>query len=310
MASTLTRPQRVALKTWTPANLKSLWAAYLKKNPGAKLPATGMAPNIGGFDPFHAPERPPPGTYDPSLDAQERAAGRGYGDLQQDTDIGNARGEDDFLLGKGELEKALARHLADLTTNRGRQHSDYELSKKQASEDYGTSLTNLQRSYDIRGAAQTDAATAAGVSAGGALQQALQKRMANQAIEKAPIDTGFQRFNQQADEGEQRSQADFDLLAGDNGRLQEDFQSQLGQLGLGLSRGNEDRANTLARAGRETTQLGTDVAAQRWYQAAAAGYDPPQRPVSQHGSLANPYKIVKTPRGNRRLYHTGQLVMR
>src|SRR5688572_7192595 len=37
-----------------------------------------------GFTPFQAPSRPPPGTYDPSLDAAERAAGRGYGDLQQD----------------------------------------------------------------------------------------------------------------------------------------------------------------------------------------------------------------------------------
>lgn len=314
MASTLTRQQRVALKTWNPANLRSLWATYLKANPDAKLPATGMAPNVGGFDPFHAETRPPPGTYDPSLDAQLAASGRGFSDLGQDYTVNKGRAQDDFLTGQGELQKALSQHLADLTSSRDRQHADYLTAKDQASQDYGTSLGNLQRSYDIRGGVQGEQAAARGVSGGGALQQALDKRMANQAIDKAPIDTGFQRFNAQADQGEQRAQQDFNTLAGDNGRLREDFAAQIGKLGLGLDRSYGDQGDAtiaLARGGRENTQFGTDIAAQRWYQAAQAGYDPAQPPAGEH-PMANggASRLVRTPRGTRRLYSTGYLVRR
>jgi hypothetical protein len=325
MASKLTRQQNVALKTWSPANLKALWAAYLAKNPGAKLPGTGMAPNVGGFSPFAAPERPPPGTYDPSIDAQVRASGRGLGDLQQDTGIANQRGQDDFLTGQGELQRALDRRLADAGTERTRHHSDFEqllgdigTARTREGEDYGTSLANLGRRYDQLGTSQAERATAAGfVPGGGALQQALEKRMANQAIDRQPIDTSHTRAGQDFAEREanarnleNRDVADYSSLVGSggqDGRLQEDFQSQLG---LGLSRGNEDRANTLARAGRENDQFGLDASAQRWFQATQAGYDPPGRPANQVGSVTNPYKVVRTPRGSRRLYSTGYLVSR
>src|SRR5688572_13697732 len=51
----------------------------------------------GGTAGPQIPLRPPPGTYDPALDAQERAAGRGYEDLQADTLLHGGRAETDYL---------------------------------------------------------------------------------------------------------------------------------------------------------------------------------------------------------------------
>ena len=282
----------------------------------AGKPAGPGPPGRGGFTPFVAPQRPPPGTYDPAIDAQVRAGGRGYGDMQEDFGINKGRAQDDFLIGKGELEKALGRELADLGRQRGESHADYERRKQQASEDYGSSLAGLQRSYDQRAGVQTEQATQAGVQAGGALQQALQKRMANQALDKAPIDTNFQRFNQEADLGEQRQQQEYEILAGQGdsgGRLREDAASQIGRLGLGLDRAFGDQGDqtiALARAGRENTELGTDAAAQRWYQSTQAGYDPPQPPKNEHTVNGQTYRLVRTPRGLRKLLPSGHLVGR
>lgn len=285
MASSLTRSQRVALKTWNPRQLQALWDAYLKRSPGAKLPSTGMAPNVGGFSPFASPERPPPGTYDPSIDAQVRATGRGFADLEQDTGIANARGQDDFLLGTGQAKRSLQEHLADLlgVEKRGR-------------EDYGRATETLGRNYAQLGERQLEGAAGAGMLRGGALQEALRVRTENQGREQGVLDQSLQRMV--ADNMTQRD------------RVQHGYEDTVGALGLGLSRGNEDRANTLARAGREKDQFGLDASAQRWFQATQAGYDPPVRPPGQRGSEANPYKVVNTSRGKRRLYHTGYLVRR
>jgi hypothetical protein len=284
MASTLTRAQRVALRTWNPANVERLRAAAQKANPAFTLPKTGMAPNVGGFAPFAAPERPPPGTYDPALDAAQRAAGRGFGDLQMDVGLANTRAQDDFALGTGHLQDLLQQHLSDLSTGRDRSHQGFV-----------DATDALGRQYGNLGVAQTQAAVAhSGGATSGALQQALEKRMANQALEQRPL-------NQQ----EGYNAADYGTNVG---RAQSGYEFDVGQAGLGLSRGNEDRTNTLARAGRENTQFGLDTAEQRWFQATQAGYDPPQQPASQHGTGKNAFRYVTTPRGQRRLMSTGYLV--
>lgn len=282
-----------------------------------------------GFTPFVAPTEPPPGTYDPSIDAQVRATGRGYEDLSADTGIQNSRAQDDFLLQQGELQRQLDRALADAGTARTRGHEDFStllsqigVGRAREGQNYGANVADLQRAYDIRGGQQAEAATAAGVASGGALQQALEKRLANQAHDRAPMDISHQRagedFTQQqtqAQTQENRSVADYQQLVGADGkggRLNEDFQSQLGQLGLGLTRGNEDRANALTRAGRENDQFGLDATAQKWYQSSQAGYDPPQRPVNEHTDprTGQVFQLVRTSHGLRRLLPTGRLVQR
>jgi hypothetical protein len=292
--ATLTRAQRVALKTWNPANLRRLFAAAQKANPGFQLPATGMAPNVGGFTPFAAPKRPPPGTYDPALDAQERATGRGYEDLVQDYGVAKGRAQDDFLLDKGTLQTELDRALGDAGTGRGRQR-----------EDYTRAIADLTRQYATLGGQQEERANAAGLFQGGALEQALRKRTANMALDRAPMDIA-----------DQRAEMDFRTLVGSGGaggRLREDFGTRVGRMGTTLDRqfGEQgDQTIALARAGREKNEQGVDIGAQRWFQATQAGYDPPVRPKAQRGSGTNPYKVVRTPRGSRRLFHTGYLVSR
>lgn len=285
MAPSLTRQQRVALKTWNPGNLQSLLAAYTANNPGYK-PPNGMAPNVGGFPQFVAPTTPPPGTYDPSLDAQLAAAGRGYGDLQSQTGIDNQRAQDDFTLGSGHLQTLLDQALGDLSTGRTNAHTDYERAVGDLVQNYSR-LGNRQ--------AQGQAQATADGGASGALQQSLEKRMANEAHDRVPLDTA-----------EHRS-VDAYNTAVDRAKSGEAY--DVGQLGLGLSRGNEDRANALGIAGRENAQFGTDIGAQRWFQATQMGYDPPQKPAGLHiDSSGRQSRLVKTRRGTRRLMSTGYLL--
>lgn len=302
MAATLTPAQKVALNTWTGAlpararnawgggavpanNLQALLQAYtaLPGNQGYK-PPNGLAPNVGGFAPFVPPTMPPPGTYDPSLDAQLGAANRGYGDLQSQTGVDNQRAQDDFNLQSGHLHDLLNNNLADLLTGRNRTHDAYE-----------QGLANLDHNYAQLGDQQLQQTNAMGGLEGGALQQALAKRMANEARDRQPMDTA-----------EQQSAVDYGTNVD---RANAGYNYDVGNLGLGLSRGNEDRANTLGIAGRENAQFGKDIGAQRWFQATQAGYDPPQKPADlQINSQGRQSRLVKTPRGTRRLVSTGYLL--
>lgn len=193
---------------------------------------------------------PPPGTYDPAIDAQVGQANRGLGDYLQDyirdfgepgTALGGRSGED-LSLGKQDVERGYGRSLTDILTNRSR-----------AGEDYGRAVEGLNRNFAQLGAAQTQAARAAGVQRGGALAQALAKRAENKRLAREPIDTNFSRFNADSAQAE--------------GRLGEDRGVALGALDRGFLRGSDDAANALARAQRENKQFGLDATAQKFFQA-------------------------------------------
>src|SRR3954466_9226666 len=66
-----------------------------------------------GFKPFVPPTKPPPGWYDPSLDAQQRAAQRGLGDLEQDTEKSQTRATSDFNLGNQRIDQSFGRTFSD-----------------------------------------------------------------------------------------------------------------------------------------------------------------------------------------------------
>lgn len=291
MASKLTRRQRVALKTWNPANLQSLLNAYVNAGPGGKVanpgykPPNGLAPNVGGFTPFAMPERPPPGTYDPALDAQERAGDRGYGDLVADTELGNERAQDDFLTRKSSFQRELERTLHDLGLTRTRQQADY-----------GRAVGDLQQGYRNLGVRQTEQAAGSGMLRGGALQQATQKRTLNEAHDRVPLDQHIARALEDIATNEKRAREGYDV--------------NLGAATLDLDRGTTDRRTALERGGRENTQFGTDIGEQRWFQATQAGYDPPEKPAWQKGEGKKSYRLVKTPRGTRRLLSSGYLLRR
>lgn len=215
---------------------------------------------------------PPPGSYDPGIDAQVGQANRGLSDLLSDyirdwgepgTALGGRSGED-LALGKQGVERSYGRNMTDLLTTRARAGEDFGQSRARAGEDYGQSITGLKRNFAQQGAAQGQSARAAGVQRGGALAQALAKRTANEAIARQPIDQGFARFGQDSARSESRFNAD---SAQSESRLGEDRGLALGGLDRGFLRGADDANITLGRAGRENSQFGLDATAQRFYQA-------------------------------------------
>jgi hypothetical protein len=127
----------------------------------------------GGFTPFKAPTRPPTGTYDPVLDAQEGAANRGLADLVMDTETDRTRSASDLGLARSEIER----------------QAGY------ATQDFNTQEADVRRNTALTGQVQAGQARAQGVRGGGVLAAAL-VRQQNQARAIAPIDTGRARLAQ------------------------------------------------------------------------------------------------------------------
>jgi hypothetical protein len=209
----------------------------------------------------------PPGSYDPNLDAQLRASGRGLKDLigigtSPDTyggDIGKAleRGDidytqaqqyadQDYATGQQRTEQGYQRNLSDLLTARERGGQDYQ-----------GNIGTLQRNYGNLATSQAQAQRKAGVfPAGGAIAQAARKRSANLQIERAPIDTAYQRAVTDSQQSEQRLGEDkantlSDLLSG--------YTRQKGQLGTGQLRSVFDLGEQATRAQREANAFGQDT---------------------------------------------------
>jgi hypothetical protein len=182
-------------------------------------------------------DRPPPGSYDPDLDAQQRAAQRGYANTVEDVGRAGERASSDFGLGESEIGRQYGENLSDLLKSR-----------TQGTQDYQTNLQSIARSFSQLGNVQAQRGRQAGLS-GGFAAQAQRKRATNEAITRAPVDLGFQRFM----EGSQLAEK----------RLGEAKQRETGQLGLGYSRGNEDLSTTGQRAGTELNAYLQDIAAAR-----------------------------------------------
>ncbi len=225
-----------------------------KKKP---TPITGdLLKNFKGGFPVQPAKLPDPtqpdyGTYDPTLDQQERSASRGLADLLADLSKQGERGLADYGLSREDIARAQAqsqedlaaqrsdyarstgRSLADLLTARGRGQEDYstsvqgvDRSQARGSEDYGTANEARGRNYQSLGNRQTQGAAKAGVATGGALAQALAKRDANRAIEQKAADTQFGRFNEDVGVQRQGLKTNLDRFLTDSskneGRIGED----------------------------------------------------------------------------------------
>lgn len=207
------------------------------------------------------PWQPPPipsGYYDPALDAQRRAAQRGYVDFQQDVGLAGSRSAEDYGIQTGDIRQQFGRSMQDLG-----------LARQYEGENYGRSTGLLGRQFGILANQQRQRLAQSGVLSGGIALLAAQKRAANQAVEQQGLDiahtralTGF---------GTQET------------RLGENLNQSLGAAGLGYTRGVTDRATQLARAGRENTSFGLDVEAEKAYQAQQAGYVAPTAPTNRTG---------------------------
>lgn len=257
------------------------------------------------FTPYQPPP-PPAGSYDPALDAQRGQVGRGLFDLSQDIGTQNVRDTTDYGLQREQLQRQQGYGQQDLTTGRDRSlnalmtqlhegTADIGTRRGQLTEDHARSLEMLARGYQQLGGRQRQQANAAGVLNGGALLQAAAKRKANEAIDRRPIDTGFQRATGELDTAQARLQSGTDSRAREvwddfntgSQRLGEGTDYGLGQLALSLAppdannplggRSFQDRTNTLTRAQRDAAAFGLDLEGQRAYQAAGSGWAPPGR---------------------------------
>jgi hypothetical protein len=227
---------------------------------------------------------PPTGSFDPALDAQRRAAGRGLRDTIADTDTANTRDTVDYGLGRDDIFRAQARGLADLTTGRDRGISDVD-----------RGLSVLQRGYQTLAGQQRQQFQAHGLAYGGASLQAAAKRYANRAFDQQPLEVARARIGE-----------DFTRQSG---RLEEDTGLQLGKLALDLAppdasnplggRRFQDRTTALTRARREDTNFGLDIGAEKMFQATQSGWVPPKPPREFPRGGNPPPPRPSFPRGTR-----------
>jgi hypothetical protein len=228
---------------------------------------------------------PPSGYYDPNLDVQQRDEKRAYGRNVTDLNLaaeragvdlgfqtkrtGNepgsegidrVRSKQDYDTGVSGVERGFGRSLSDLLQARSR-----------GGEDYQSSLTNLQRSYDRLGNQQGELSRKMGAEAtGGVYAQAARKRAENQAIDKSPIDQAYSRFTQDSATsegrlGEDRKLSLDELLRGYN-RAGEDMDWTQGQAARGYSNAATDIGTALERGETDHTNFGQDIRAAKQFQ--------------------------------------------
>lgn len=240
---------------------------------------TGVATGWGGGRrprrSWRPPTRPPAGRYDPALDAQVRASDRGYHDLQQDTSRDQGRLLSDFNINTTAVDARTNSALADAFTSGTRLTQDYGRQTGRLGEDYSRQTGDLQRNVQQLGDQQASQANAQGVLDPSSAQAALQARAVNQRRDQGLIDQTRDRSLQDMTTSKDRGLAD--LLTGAN-RAVYAGNTAKGNLGLALTRGNEDLSTALSRGGREHTAFGLDTNAQRFYNARAGGWVPPRRP--------------------------------
>jgi hypothetical protein len=250
------------------------------------------------FTPYRPPT-PPAGSYDPSLDAQLAAARRGLADLQGQIGTQQARDVTDYAAQQERLGQQAGYNREDLSRQLSRGQADLGLARGRGTEDYNRNVAMLTRQYGILGRNQQQGANQAGVIRGGALLQAAAKRQENQALDRQPLDTNYQRFLADNTQQGQRMQEDY---ATQSSRGEGALTSQLGQLALDYSppdannplggRRFQDRTTQLTQAQREQAFFGQDVNAMKAFQASGSGWDPPQRPANEFVSASGtPYQV-------------------
>lgn len=260
------------------------------------------------------PSRPPAGTYDPALDAQQGAAQRGFADIQQDTETAGQRANTDWTTNRTEAGAQRGYGLQDFATERadtersyGRSLADLLTSRARGGEDYQRTVQGISRNYSNLGSSQAESAAARGVTQGGTLAAALAARTSNEALDRQPVDTGFQRFTADSAQAERRMGEDRASTLGRIDRNQSRFLAGyddpttglFSKLDTGYQRGVDDRAVDTARQGRELGFYNQDVGAARFFQAGQMGYVPPRAPSNEFVGPKGPYRVVM--RGGRKV---------
>jgi hypothetical protein len=133
-----------------------------------------------------------PGMYDPALDWQQQSENLGYGQNVQDTALGGSRLHEQIFGGSGFYADPVTGARTDYSTPGAL--GQLAQSRQRGDQDYRTATGNLARQYRNQEIAQGAGARAAGVSHGGALRAALEKRSQNQAHDQSGLDTSWRRM--------------------------------------------------------------------------------------------------------------------
>jgi hypothetical protein len=238
----------------------------------------GQAPQKP-FTPWQLPTSPPPGSYDPALDAQLRAEQRGYGDLQAQNATNSLYSGQDYQTGQARENQSYANQMADIAQGRTR-----------TNEDYGTATGNLVRSFQQLGQSQRGSINAAGLG-GGALRMALSRRNENQGIQQGALDTTHNRALE-----DYSTQTD---------RTYDAHRNNLADLLTNYTRGQGQQATQEGIAGRELGLSSNDIGAEKIYAATQAGYDPlATRPANEYTRRQVTYRKV----GSQRYLPSGKRV--
>lgn len=217
------------------------------------IPATQHQQNvkIGKRQPW----TPPPGSYDPNLDVQERTARTGYQENIEDIGKGSERETTDYGLGLTDIGRQRQEYQQDYSSNL----SDILTARAHGQEDYQTNLQTLGRNYQRLGNTQAQRGRQMGLYGGGAAAQGAQKRAANQGIEKTALDTGLSRFMEGSQTAQQRLDQQRERALGTGGA----FERATGQLELGHGRAQEDYATQERRQGSTLSDYIQDIAGAR-----------------------------------------------
>lgn len=252
---------------------------------------------------------PSPGSYDPQIDAQVRAANRGFVDLGQDIEKANERGVTDLGLARQQVGTQRDRTLRNLNIGLNRFNQDAGIARSDLQTSLQNSLADIQRrradisrSYGQLAQRQGDAIAARGVGDGGTAAAAAQARAGNEGWAQSALDTAQQRTQAQGWRA-LVGQAIREQRYRDDNRLQRvqlatDTSRSFGKLDLQAQRSRQDRRQQLSRAGRENRLFGIDASQSRWYQAAGAGAKQPSIPgyerTSPNGTV---YRVLDTKQG-------------
>lgn len=201
------------------------------------------------------PWAPPAGTYDPSLDVQERAARTGYQQGVDDIGKGRERAASDFETNVGDISRQRGEYEQDYQGSL----SDILRSRQQGQQDYQTNTQTIGRNYQRLGNTQQQRGRQMGLYGGGAAQQGAQKRAVNQGLEQTALDTSFNRFLEGSQISEQRLNLEGNRALGDEGS----FARGLTGLKTQYGRTGEDYTTAEGRAGTSLSDYIQDVSAAR-----------------------------------------------
>lgn len=241
---------------------------------GAKRPGAPSSKPvlIGGYT------QPPALTYDPAIEAERRAAGRGLEDIEVDLaakehfatrDLSQALRDirTRTSRSRGDLQRSFARGQRRI----GEQESDVRLKGERANQDFDTQIANIGRQFSQLGQRQRESSNAAGVLGGGTEAAAQVARSRNQGFAEAPIHQARDRVGEDLATALRRlSVADNELALDRDRELTElhsdrDRERRLGRREFGREMFGME--HELERARREKTFTDIDSVLQQIYEA-------------------------------------------